>query len=351
MVDRNGMMIEEFVQCCSGCILVSEPNIQPISRIEMPNKPWKKIAIDFTEVPGGHHLLVITDYFSRYIEIVIMASMTAKNTIVKLREIFARFGYPTEIVCDNGQPFSSEDFSKFCFSNGITIKHTVPYAPFQNGLVERQNRTILKTIKISVTMGRDWKTDLQDFLHTYRATPHTTTNYSPSELMFGWNIRDKLPEIKRTVDIKKQKKMTSVQRKKEEIHVIVKILIKKNKLTTTFNPEEHVVIQREGTRLYLKNLETGVITNRHVNHTKRVVNNNPLINTAHEKVSNPENNHKAEMVREPLNIEKFNESRLPETSEKNLQSESSQKRPHLFSERRSKRKICIPSYLNNYHCN
>lgn len=73
--------------------------------------------------------------------------MTAKVTITKLREVFARFGYPEQIICDNGQPFSSEEFSEFCKTNGIDIKHSVPYAPFQNGLVERQNRTILKTIK------------------------------------------------------------------------------------------------------------------------------------------------------------------------------------------------------------
>ena len=72
-------------------------------------------------------------------EVAIITSMTAKITITKLREIFARFGYPEEIVCDNGQPFSSEEFFMFCKTNGISITHTVPYAAFQNGLVERTN--------------------------------------------------------------------------------------------------------------------------------------------------------------------------------------------------------------------
>ena len=33
-------------------------------------------------------------------------------------------------------------------------------------------------------------------MRNYRATPHSTTNIPPSELMFGRNFRTKLPEIK-----------------------------------------------------------------------------------------------------------------------------------------------------------
>lgn len=234
-------------------------------------------------------------FIFRYLEAIFVPSMTAINTITKLREIFARFGYPEQLVCDNGQPFSSAEFSTFCRSNGILINHTVPYAPFQNGLVERQNRTLLKTLKLSVTMGRDWKTDLQDFLHAYRATPHAVTNYSPSELMFGWNIRDRFPGREREIVIEKAiendklakekgKEYTNKKRRAKPSNidvgdiVVIKNTTKKNKLTLTFNPQEYIVIQREGTRLHLRNLDNGVVCNRHVNHTKKIHCRNPLLN-------------------------------------------------------------------------
>lgn len=287
-------MIEHFVGNCSGCVLVSIPETQPITRTEIPERPWMKIAMDFMEIPGGHHLLVVTDYFSRYLEVVIQNSMTAKLTITKLREIFARFGYPEEIVCDNGQPFASEEFSTFCKTNGIEIKHSVPYAAFQNGQVERQNRTLLRSIKISDAMGRDWKCDLQDFLHAYRSTPHSVTNFSPAELMFGWNLRDKLPRSTRKVnfDQAKQNDARIKEKGKQYIDekrnakqstidvgdlVVVKNFIRKNKLSPNFNPQKHKVVKREGTRLHLENLETGVLSNRHVNHTKRIGNQNPFM--------------------------------------------------------------------------
>lgn len=212
---------------------------------------------------------------------------------ILLKKKIVRFGYPHQIVCDNGQPFSSEEFSLFCKSNGINLNHTVPYAPFQNGLVERQNRTLLKTIRISVSMGRDWKTDLLDYLHAYRSTPHAVTNYTPSELMFGWNIRDRIPGTTRNVDIEKAidndkqakekgRKYADTKRRATSCNidvgdlVLVKNVIRKNKLTPTFNTQEHEVIKREGTRLHLKNLETGVLSNRHVNHAKKTACRNPL---------------------------------------------------------------------------
>lgn len=161
---RVDTMVEEYVKSCNGCLLVSEPITQPMTRMPLPSGPWKKLAIDFTDVANGVHLLVVVDYFSRYPEVETMTTTTAKNTIYKLRIIFARFGFPEELVCDNGPPFTSDEFVTFCNNSGITIKHSIPYAPFQNGLVERYNRTLLKTIKISTAMGRDWKSDLQVLL-------------------------------------------------------------------------------------------------------------------------------------------------------------------------------------------
>lgn len=220
--------------------------------------------------------------------------MTANLTITKLRETFARFGYPEVIVCDNGQPFASEEFARFCSVNGIIIQHTVPYAAFQNGLVERQNRNLLKTIRISVATGRNWMNDLQDFLHSYRATPHSSTHFSPAELLFGWNIRDRLPPIRRSVDVTEARENDRNSKEKGRLytnmkkhtkyskidvgdHVLVKNMLRKNKLTTNFASQPHIVLQRNGTRLKLKNLESGVITDRHVNHTKSIVTNNPLL--------------------------------------------------------------------------
>ncbi len=76
--------------------------------------------------------------------------------------------------------------------------HTVevtPYWPQANSEVERFNRTLEKAIRAANTEGKDWKSELNTFLLNYRATAHCTTGKSPAVLLFGREIRTKLPSL------------------------------------------------------------------------------------------------------------------------------------------------------------
>lgn len=341
---RIDAMVENFVKDCDGCVLVSTPATEPMVRTPLPAGPWQKLALDFTEVTNGTHLMVVVDYFSRFPEIEIMTTITAKATIFKLRTIFARFGFPREIICDNGPPFGSDEFVTFCKSSGITLNHSVPYAPFQNGLVERYNRTLLKSIKISVAQGRDWKNDVYDFLLAYRNTPHSITNETPAKLMFGRNLKDKLPDysdadvqgswakLQKTDHIKKEKGRIYGDNKRRAKHsaidigdhVVVKNFLKRNKLTPTFDPQPYIVTNKNGTRLTLKNLETGVEYDRHINHTKRLTCNSPFFNLdqpalvfdeivkANEIIDHPKAEDDTPAASGPVRTKKHREARKPE---------------------------------------
>ena len=50
-------------------------------------------------------------------------------------------------------------------------------------------------LRIAQAEGRDWRSQIDDFLMTYRSTLHSTTGVSPAELLFGWRIRNKLPQL------------------------------------------------------------------------------------------------------------------------------------------------------------
>lgn len=78
----------------------------------MPDRPWQKIAADMCEYQNKHYL-VVTDYYSRYIEIVHMPKHTSTMLIGKLENMFARWGDPEEMVSDNGMPFKSADVRIF----------------------------------------------------------------------------------------------------------------------------------------------------------------------------------------------------------------------------------------------
>ena len=77
----------------------------------VPKAPWKELAIDFLgPLPSGDYLIVVIDEYSRFPEIEIVTSNSARSTIPKLDAIFARQGTPDVLKSDNGLPFNGEEF-------------------------------------------------------------------------------------------------------------------------------------------------------------------------------------------------------------------------------------------------
>lgn len=285
--------VERFVKSCKECTLVSSVSApEPLVRTQMPDKPWAHIAVDFMgPLPSGHNLLVLVDYFSRFIEVIIMREITAKLTIQALHETFCRYGIPETMKTDNGPQFVSEAMVEFSREFGIYLIKTTPYWPQANGEVERANRALKKRLQISQeTLNSDWKWDLRMYLLMYNSTPHSTTGVAPSALMFGRVLRDKLPALPSLTnrlieDIKdrdREKKMKEAEyankrRRAEPSHIragdtlIAKRTIKDNKLSSNFNPEELEVLSRKGSDVTLRSNETGRILQRNVSHLKPII--------------------------------------------------------------------------------
>lgn len=262
-----------------------------MKRRELPTQPWVAIAMDFLgPLPSSDYILVVVDYYSRYKEIKITRDITAKNTVSTLREMFSRLGYPQCINADNAKQFTSRELNDFCKEAGITLYHTIPYWPQQNGEVERQNRDLLKRIRISHGLKRDWKKELLDYMLMYNSTPHTVTGKTPSELFFGRQCRDKIPslsdlgnkeldgEVRDRDKSRKEKGKEYSDRKRNagENHlepgdkIYVKNLIKENKTCPEFNPTPHSVISSGGGDVQVRNDETGQVYRRNVVHLKKV---------------------------------------------------------------------------------
>ena len=54
--------------------------------------------------------MIIVDTHSKWLEVVKMASTTTEKTLDVLRNMFARYGLPEQIVSDNGPQFVSKEF-------------------------------------------------------------------------------------------------------------------------------------------------------------------------------------------------------------------------------------------------
>ena len=122
-----------------------------------------------------------------------MKSTTTDKNIASLKKMFLTHGLPISISSDNGPQFISQEFKNFVREQCIFHRKTTP--PQANGEIERQDRTLLKRIKIAQIEKKDLKEELASYLMMYRTTPHSTTGVCPSKLLFHRKLRKRLPGI------------------------------------------------------------------------------------------------------------------------------------------------------------
>ncbi|XP_060078268.1 uncharacterized protein K02A2.6-like [Ylistrum balloti] len=185
--------VENYVKACHGCQIVdSSTHAEPVTPTPLPIGPWQDLAIDLMgPLPTGHYVFVVVDYYSRYYELEITKDMSTGKLIDVLETMFSRYGLPCSVTSDNGPQFKSDMFREYMEENAIHHRRVTPLHPAANGEVERQNRSLLKRIKIAHAESKDWKNELRTYLLAYRTTPHATTGVSPAELMWG----TKLPQV------------------------------------------------------------------------------------------------------------------------------------------------------------
>lgn len=133
--------VEDWVGSCRACTLNArrEPPT-PLTRAELPDTPWDLVAIDFCgpyAMFGGIYVLSLIDYYSRYLIATPVKSTDFATTSKCLSDIFDRFGMPASIKSDNGPPFNSMEYRKFCSDRGIEASFAWPLCPQNNGLAER----------------------------------------------------------------------------------------------------------------------------------------------------------------------------------------------------------------------
>lgn len=167
---------ERRVRSCYECQIVSQPSVpEPMVRTDFPEAPWEAIDVDLLgPLPDGRSILVVVDYYSRYFETAILRSTVTTKVIEVLEDIFARYGLPKSLRADNGPQFAASEFKEFLDVNNIKLIQTIPLWPQANGEVERQNRKLLKTLKIAHAQKKRLKTQTKQVLD--RVPQYTTSN-------------------------------------------------------------------------------------------------------------------------------------------------------------------------------
>jgi hypothetical protein len=146
----------------------------------------------FPETPRGNkYVLVVTDHFTKWVEIFAIPDQTAVTCAEKiLNEVIGRFGCPLDLHSDQGRNYESQIFVELCRLLEIRKTRTSPGNPRCNGQAERFNRTLLRMIKAFLRgQQREWDRNLGCLAAAYRATPQDSTGMTPNLLMLGREVR------------------------------------------------------------------------------------------------------------------------------------------------------------------
>ena len=172
-IDSN---IEETARNCQQCNKTRKsPPVAPLS--PWPTAPWQRIHIDFATHQSNHYLIVV-DAHSKWPEVISpMKTTTAESTYNALRNIVTRYWLPTQVVSDNGPPFSSSEYEGFLHQNGIQRILVSPYHPSSNGLAERFVQTFKYALEASAS---DPASSLQQRIQNFLLSYHPSFSCSES---------------------------------------------------------------------------------------------------------------------------------------------------------------------------
>ena len=186
--------VQDWCGSCSAC--ASRKNPSPKARAPLMSiktgYPLQIVAMDivgpFPESQAGNtHILVVADYFTRWMEAYPFPNQEAATVVKKLvDEFFFRFSPPEQLHSDQGRNFESDTIAEVCKFLGVLKTRTTPYHPQSDGLVERFNRTLLNMLATAVQEKPfDWENHLCRLCIAYNTSVHPTTGYTPFFLMFG----------------------------------------------------------------------------------------------------------------------------------------------------------------------
>lgn len=179
-----GQQIKDLVQGCSTCAREFVPHPEPLIPTPLPEFPWQQVASDLFSFKGESYI-VVTDYYSRYPEVLKLRDTTSKGVIDAIKAIFSRHGIPEILVSDNGPQYSSELFVKFAAEYNFVHVTSSPHYPRSNGHAERSVQTVKNILRKA--------SDPLLAMLIYRSTPLPWCKLSPAELLMGRKLRTNLP--------------------------------------------------------------------------------------------------------------------------------------------------------------
>lgn len=186
--------IRHFINRCEKCQKnkCGKPNRIPMKITTTSSKPFEKVFMDIVgplpcSSTGKRYILTMQDDLSKFCIASSLETQDARNVAESFVETFiCNFGTPEILVTDQGKNFISELFLNVCKILKIKKYQTTPYHPESNGSLERSHASLANYLRNYVDQNlSNWDKLLPFAMFAYNTSVHTSTQFSPFEILYG----------------------------------------------------------------------------------------------------------------------------------------------------------------------
>lgn len=204
--------VRAYCRSCEICQRDKSTNLSPagfLAPLPIPPRPWVDVSMDFmVDLPrteSGHNALLVV--CCRLTKMVHLIKTTTQVTAPEVAQLFfdnivRLHGIPVTIVSDRDTKFTSNFWRTLWSHLGTKLLFSTAYHPQTDGQTERANRTIQEYLRHYVGEKQtEWDQFLTAAEFTYNNTVHSSTKYTPFQLVYGLHpntpltLAAQLPEL------------------------------------------------------------------------------------------------------------------------------------------------------------
>ncbi|KAG7301395.1 hypothetical protein JYU34_014336 [Plutella xylostella] len=186
--------IKEYVKKCDKCQKQkhSVHTKEPMVVTTTATTAFDKVFLDIVgplcrDYYNNSYILTIQCELTKYIEAYALENKDTLSVSKAFVENFIlRYGIPREIASDRGTEFISATMKEVCKLLNITQLTSTAYHHESIGALENTHKTLNSYLRIQTdNEPRSWSSWIPFWAFSYNNTVHTSTKFTPYELVFG----------------------------------------------------------------------------------------------------------------------------------------------------------------------
>jgi len=256
--------VEEYVRKCEKCQLnkaLRPKGKAPMEITTMAKHPFERCALDIvgplTETMSRNkYILTFQDDLSKFIVAVPILQQDAE-TVARafVLNVVLKFGTPAQILTDQGSNFLSDLFKNTCKLLKIKKIQMTAFHPESNGGLEHSHRVLAEYLQHYVHEDQtDWDEWVLYAVYVYNTTVHTTTAYTPFELVYGF--RSEVPSALReapTIQYNYDNYLTELRGRLQSSHEVARqrLICRKEKSKEYYDKDSETLEVRVGQKVLL----------------------------------------------------------------------------------------------------